>query len=83
MATSKTRTIVNAVDLMRGQIGGTVYNDRLVKGGRSVKVTGWNHFEYDMAKIFLEQAGCIVKKLTVTRRTARGQSTAIRLHVKE
>ena len=84
MAISKTRTIINAVELMRPMQGGYIFNDKLVDGTRSVKVWGWTDADYDNAKNMLERAGlAVIKKVRVKTSTGRGQYSVIRLLVKE
>ena len=59
---------------------GRIYNNKLKQGGRSIKVIGWNKFDYLLAQRRLERAGFFVKTVTTPGHSRTGPAT--RLHVK-
>lgn len=60
MAQSLTRSVVNQVSDLYGKKG-TVFNDRMKDGRRSVKVWGWGEKEFQAAADKLRALGCDVE----------------------
>jgi hypothetical protein len=83
---TKTRQAAKKIKSVMGR-GGTIYNDRMVDGGRSLKVEGWDKSNYLACKGLLEAEGCLVQLVEseITRKSYFGPVTykIYRLHVQE
>lgn len=84
---AKTKTATVAREIMDTTKRGTImFNDKLANGARSLKVWGWSHAEYQMAKRKLEALGCQVAMVKAPPYyDHRGMQTkqSTRLHVVE
>lgn len=63
----------------------TIFNDKLADGRRSLKVWGWDRFNYEICKECLEKAGHTVELVEFDTPLTywRKAGSQIRLHVTE